>query len=133
MTNIAILEERGRLKKLLFQNEFIIYKKEYDIRLVASLCLFVSGHFYTGVKFKYFIIRIDWSIPSLEGSILEMQHLNELTDTVTAQSRTAYSDLQRVSIFQHMHVINNTLHLCFTVICLENERKIAKKTWLGVL
>ena len=31
------MEERGRLKKLLFQNEIIIYKKEYDIRLVASL------------------------------------------------------------------------------------------------
>ena len=55
-----------------------------------------------------------------------MQHLNELTDTVTAQSRTAYSDLQRVSIFQHMHVINNTFHLCFTVIYCKNERKIAK-------
>ena len=37
ITNIAIIEERGRLKKLLFQNEIIIYKKEYDIRLVASL------------------------------------------------------------------------------------------------
>ena len=37
MTNIAIIEERGRLKKLFFQNEIIIYKKEYDIRLVASL------------------------------------------------------------------------------------------------
>ena len=27
ITNIAIIEERGRLKKLLFQNEVIIYKK----------------------------------------------------------------------------------------------------------
>ena len=81
--------------------------------------------FYTGFKFKSLIIRIDLSIPSLEDSF-RWQHLNELTDTVTAQSRTAYSDLQRVSIFQHMHVINNTFHLCFTVNYCKNERKIAK-------
>ena len=37
ITNIAIREERGNLKKLLFRNEIIIYNKEYDIRLVASL------------------------------------------------------------------------------------------------
>ena len=28
---------KRELKKLLFRNEIIIYKKEYDIRLVASL------------------------------------------------------------------------------------------------
>ena len=37
ITNIAIIEERGRLKQLSFKNEIIINKKEYDIRLVASL------------------------------------------------------------------------------------------------
>ena len=42
ITNIAIREEKGILKKLLFQNEIIIYKKEYDIRLVASLITDVS-------------------------------------------------------------------------------------------
>ena len=90
---------------------------------VLSIC---EWPFYTGFKFKALLNRIDWSKPSLGDSILEMQHLNELTDTVTAQHRTAYSDLQRVSIFQHMHVINNTFNLRFTVNHCKNERKIAK-------
>ena len=36
ITIFAIIEEKGRIKKLLFQNE-IIHKKEYDIKLVANL------------------------------------------------------------------------------------------------